>query len=206
MTAAPKLDNVARRHAARLARAGAPERREAVIAAVMARGGLVPWADVLAVVSPDGKTWAMELHGDMLALIRDRRLFGRRIDGAYLVTTNEADLPPVVVGPTLALGEGQRRETCRNYNDCLSRFVATKHDIASIPRAERRRLGLVNREYPPGHCPPSCASFAPIPRESSIGLAMMTSSPLARAQDDAPGDMRLWNGRRTPARERGGDR
>lgn len=188
MTTAKSLDAIARKHLVPEARpsetrrrgtstpgATAVARRERELAYVVERGGLVPWADVMREV---GLVWKNHFAGaDLVALLRAKRLFGRRLNGEYMVTARATDLPAVdTTLPSLEVGLGERRDDCKLNSDCLGRFVMQNVKLSSIPRSKRLALIGPSRDdgghEVPCRCPAGCAHYAPPARDALIDLAL----------------------------------
>jgi hypothetical protein len=167
-------------------------RRDREVAFVAARGGLVPWSDVMAELGLISKNHAA--GSDLVALLRAKRLFGRRLSGVYMVTACAADLPAVdPTLPSLEVGLGERRDDCRLASDCLGRFVMKNVKLSSIPRSKRLALVGPRRDdgshEVPARCPAGCASYSAIERHERIGMATRAASSLAVLQEHAPGDI-----------------
>lgn len=122
---------------------------------------LVSWSSVIAALEIDEERG----HTDLLALLKSKRLFGRRIDGVYMVTTDPAKLPPVnLMLPMMQVGLGDRRDDCRHAADCLSRLVVARPKVTAC------------------HCPAACSSYAVVEQHEQIGMATRCQSGLAAAQ------------------------
>lgn len=108
------------------------------------------------------------VDGDVYHLRREKRLFGRRVDGVFVVTVDAALLPAIDSSlPMLHAGKGARRDGCRHEGECLGRFLAT----ARRPSAS-------------AHCPTGCTQYAPIERHERVGASMLGGiSSLGMAQE-----------------------
>lgn len=144
------------------ARATEAARHFAEVAFVLTRE-LVSWSSVIAALEVDEERG----HADLLALLKSKRLFGRRIDGVYMVTRDPAKLPPInLTLPMLQVGAGDRRDDCRHANDCLSRLVVARPKVTAC------------------HCPTDCTQYAPIERHERVGASMLGGiSSLGMAQE-----------------------
>lgn len=129
-------------------------------AEIVSTRGPTRWGDILDELRVSNRSSVA--NSALIGLLKSKKLFA--IEGVAKDTLLTSDPPSVSAKtrlPTFEEGEGDRRDDCTHYRDCLNRWMKVSDSL--------RRLR--DRE-PQARCPAACASYSATPQHVRMGLAM----------------------------------
>jgi hypothetical protein len=149
--------------------------RDRVVQIVEERGP-VRWGDIIELAVADRKQQQFG-HHHLIALLRTKRLFAVEGVGLDTIVTTTPPAPPPAAGtvPSFELGVGEKRENCRHYGGCLTRWAKNPPRWKDLPDRGRqlRRVGDNADCEVPARCPVACTFFEPTPKHVHLELAMV---------------------------------